>query len=263
MTKRRHRHKPARQGVTRTLVIPDCHCPYEDALAFDTMLAAARVYRPDIAVIIGDFADCYAVSAHPKPPERRSNLAWEIAEVNKRLDQIGRLGARRVIYCAGNHEYRFDRFIRDKAPELFGVAPNIQTLFRVRERGWEWVPYMRTIKVGKVAYTHELGRCGVNTARQTLLDYGGNIVVGHSHRAGVSYQGTIDDGGRVCMNVGWLGSVAEIDYAHHARAERDWEHGFGTVEQDRGGVAWMTFIPIIQGRCIIDGRVVSGRKRAA
>ncbi len=85
-------------------------------------------------------------------------------------------------------------------------------------------------------------------------------MVGHSHRAGISYQGTVDDGGRVCMNVGWLGSVEEIDYHHRARAERDWEHGFGIVEQDAQGVAWMQFVPIIAGRCIIKGRVVSGRK---
>lgn len=243
------------------MVIPDSHVPYEDKLAFDTMLAAAKVYKPDNIVIIGDFVDCYAVSAHPKSPERRASLKWEIDEANKRLDQVGRLGADRVVYCSGNHEYRYDRFIRDKAPELYETAPSIQSLLRIKARGWEWVPYMRHIKIGKVAYTHEIGRCGVNTARQSLLDFGGNLIVGHSHRAGVSYQGTIDDGGRVCMNVGWLGSVKDIDYAHHARAERDWELGFGTVDQDIQGVAWMNFIPIIKGRCIIDGRVVTGRRR--
>ena len=248
--------------VTRTLIIPDTHAPYHDELAWQTMLAAARVYKPDIIVLIGDFVDCYAVSAHPKSPERRSSLQHEIAVSNKMLDAVGRLGAKRVIFCSGNHEYRLDRFIRDKAPELFGIAPNIQTLLRIKARGWEWVPYMRYLKIGKVAYTHELGRCGVNTARATLLDFGGNIVVGHSHRAGLSYQGTVDDGCRVCMNVGWLGDEKEIDYAHRARAERDWEKGFGIVEQDAQGVAWMTFVPIIYGRCVVRGRVVQGRRAA-
>lgn len=255
---RRGRKRPAR--VTRTFVFPDTHVPYHDPLAFDTALAAAAVYKPDVIVIIGDFADCLSVSAHPKTPDRKIGLKDEIAAVNRELDRIGRLGARRVIYCSGNHEFRFDRFIRDKAPEMFGMV-TIQDLLRIKERGWEWVPYMQYLKVGKVAYTHELGRCGINTARQSLLDFGGNVVVGHSHRAGISYQGTIDDGGRVCMNVGWLGSVDEIDYHHRARAERDWEHGVGVVEQDAQGVAWMQFIPIIAGRCIIDGQIVTGRKR--
>lgn len=236
-------------------MIPDLHAPFHDKKAWSCFLKAARAVKPDNIVIIGDFADCYAVSFHPKTPGRKSNLDWEIDVTNKCLDQVMKLGAKRVVYCGGNHEFRMDRFIRDKAPELHGLkGTTMPELLRLKKRGVQWVPYMQYVRIGKVAYTHEIGRCGVNTARATLMDFGGNIVVGHSHRAGLSYQGTVHDGQRVCMNVGHMADVKDIDYFHRARAERDWETGFGIVDQDKRGIGWMTFVPIIYNRCMVDGK---------
>lgn len=242
----------------RTIAIPDCHFPYHDKKAWKCFLKAAKAAKPKNIVIIGDLIDCYAVSFHPKTPGRLSDLAWEIDETNKALDQIQDIGADRIVYCGGNHEFRMDRYIRDKAPELHGLrGTTMPELLNIKKRGIQWVPYMEYMRIGKVAYTHEIGRCGVNTARATLMDFGGNIVVGHSHRAGLSYQGTVHDGGRVCMNIGWLGDVKSIDYFHRARAERDWETGFGVIDQDSRGVGWMTFVPIVYNSCMIDGKRIT------
>lgn len=243
----------------RTLVIPDLHAPYHDKKAWRCFLKAARYTKPKRVVIIGDFGDYYAVSSHPKSPSRKANLEWEIQETNKCLDEVEKIGADQIVYCGGNHEFRMDRHIRDKAPELFGLkGTTVPEQYRLKERGIKFVPYMSYIRIGKVAYTHEVGRCGVNTARATLMDFGGNIVVGHSHRAGLSYQGTVHDGQRVCMNVGWMGDLDSIDYFHRARAERDWETGFGVVDQDKRGVGWMTFVPIIFNKCLLDGKLFDG-----
>lgn len=242
----------------RTIVVPDCHFPYQDKKAWKCFLKAAKAAKPKNIVIIGDLIDFYAVSFHPKTPGRKANLAWEIDEGNKALDQIQSLGAERTEYTGGNHEFRLDRFIRDRAPELHGLkGTTVPELLNLKKRGIRWTPYMEYVRIGKVAYTHEIGRCGVNTARATLMDFGGNIVVGHSHRGGLAYQGTVHDGGRVCMNVGHMADLKSIDYFHKARAERDWETGFGIVDQDSRGVGWMTFVPIIYNRCIVDGKVYS------
>jgi predicted phosphodiesterase len=248
-------------AVSKIMVCPDVHVPYQDELAWSTFLRAVEVVRPDALVIIGDFADCLSVSFHPKTPERKISLKAEIEAVNTELDRVGRLGVPRVIYCAGNHEFRAERYLTEKAPELFGMIA-IQDLLRVKERGWEWVPYKQWIRIGKTAFTHDVERCGVNATRQSLLDFGGNLVFGHSHRGGIAYQGTVEGDQHVAMNVGWLGSYAAIDYRNAARAKRDWQHGFGIVYQDSAGYSWMQFVPVLSGRCIVDGHVVSGRKAA-
>lgn len=245
-------------AVTTTLVIPDCHIPFHDKLVWETILAVGRHLRPDIVVIIGDFADCYAISFHPKSPERKLNFKSEIEAASDELDRVEALGVPRVIFCEGNHENRLNRYLAQRAPELHGLL-SVRDLLRVDERpGWEWVPYQSWVKVGKVAYSHEVGECGKYTAQRTLDAFGDNIVVGHSHRGGVAYGGTVEGSKHVALNVGWAGDAAAVDYMHAAKT-RAWQAGFGLVEQDAEGVGWCSFTPILEGRCMVRGQVVEGR----
>lgn len=245
-------------GTTRVLVCPDAHHPFVDRLAWETFLAAGRALRPDVLVIIGDFIDSYSISSHTKDPARKVHFRDELDATNAALDEIDALRVPRVIMCEGNHETRLARAIADRAPEFHGLL-DMRGLLDVNDRGYEWVPYKQWIRVGKIAFTHDIERCGVNAARQSLLDFGGNIVFGHTHRGAVVYQGTVDGDQHVCLNVGWLGDYETVDYKHQARARRDWQHGFGLVTLDSTGCGWCEFVPILSGRCIVDGRVISGR----
>lgn len=248
-------------GTARVLVCPDAHHPFVDPLAWSTFLAAAREWRPDVLVIIGDFVDSYSISSHAKDPERKVNFRDEINAANAALDEIDSLRVPRVVFCEGNHETRLARAIAERAPEFHGLI-DIRDLLRIHQRGYEWVPYKQLIRIGKIAFTHDVERCGVNAARQSLIDMGGNLVFGHTHRGAVVYAGTVEGDQHVCMNVGWLGSFDDIDYKHQARARREWQHGFGLVTLDATGCGWCEFVPILSGRCIVDGRVVSGRMAA-
>lgn len=265
--KQRHREKRARANGTagalyRILVIPDCHHPYADALAWGTCLAAAAALRPDCAVIIGDFPDCYAVTSHVRDPRRRrpQQMAWELGCANEEADRLSAIGLDRVEYVEGNHETRLTRFIAEHAPELDGLAGlTVREQLRVDARGWGWTPYKESLQIGEMSFTHDVERCGVNTARQSLQDYGHNITIGHSHRAAVAYAGTTAGKTHVGLNVGWLGDYSSVDYRHRDMARRDWQHGFGWITQTSDGVSWAQFIPIISGRCVVDGQLVSGR----
>lgn len=253
--------KPAAK-TSRILVIPDMHVPYHDARVWATILAAVKASKPETIVIIGDFADCYAVSSHPKSLDRKADFAAEIDVVNTELDRLQKVAGPecRIIFCEGNHEDRITRYLQSRAPELGGLhGMRAAGLFRARDRGIAWVPYRRHIKIGRCSFTHDVGRCGVNTARQSLIDFGGNLVVGHSHRGGVAYQGEAKGANHFCLNVGWGGDVDEIDYVHRIRAKRDWAHGFGVVDQDSAGYSWGQFVPVISGRCVLDGVVINGR----
>lgn len=250
-----------RAKPTRIMVCPDAHHPYVDELAWRTFLAAARKVKPDVMVVIGDFADCYAVSSHAKDPGRKSRLKDELEAVNKALDQISRLEIPRVEFCEGNHETRITRFVASEASALYGML-DVKDLLRITERGWGWTAYNDFLRIGKVAFTHDVGRCGVNTARQSLQDFGGNIVIGHSHRASLAFQGTTAGEQHFGLNVGWLGDVDSIDYHHKARARRDWQHAFGLIDQTADGLSWATLVPILEGRCVVYGEQVSGRARS-
>lgn len=254
---------PERGQTTRILVLPDMHFPFEDRLVWSTMLAVARDMRPDVVVIIGDWIDCFSISEFPKTPGRAQCLKDEVDAGGAALDELLALRVPRVVWTEGNHEERLTRTVIAKNPALWGFVPTIPDYLQLKEKGVEWVPYRRWIKIGKFAFTHEVGYCGVNAARASLMAFGNNIVFGHSHRAGVVYSGNTEGDKHVALNVGWGGDFDQVDYGHRAQQVREWQHAFGWVVQDERGCGWGTVTPIIDGRCVVDGRVISGRSKEA
>lgn len=229
------------------LVIPDTHVPYHDRASWELVLRVKSKLRPDGTVIIGDFADFWAVSSHTKDPARKASLRAEVRAVNRELDRLGR----NVVFLGGNHEYRLERYLAERAPELFGLI-DCPSLFRIRERGWKWVPYHQHYQLGKVLFTHDLGFSGKNASSQTLDAAGTCVVFGHTHRGGLAYGGTVRGEHRVAMNVGWLGDFSKIDYMHRAKT-RHWQHGFGWITMNQKGLAWMQFCAIVGGKVVVNG----------
>lgn len=254
--------RAASSELYRILVIPDCHHPYADELAWNTCLEAARVVRPNCAVIIGDFPDCYAVTSHTKDPSRRraGQLAWELDRTDEEANRLQAIGLERVEYVEGNHETRLTRYIAEHAPELDGLGGLcVRDRLRIDKRGWGWTPYKESLRIGEMSFTHDVERCGVHTARQSVLDYGDNVTIGHSHRAGIAYVGSARGSTHVGLNVGWLGDYSKVDYRHRDMARREWQHGFGWITQTPDGVSWCQFVPIINGVCVVDGQLIRGR----
>ena len=243
----------------RMLVIPDAHFPDVDRRAWNTMLAAGEALKPDTVCIIGDFLDGYPISFHAKHPSKRRSLAAEIDSANRGLDEVMGIGAKRVIYCEGNHEHRLDRYIAEKCPELYGVVSDLSGLLKIHQRkGWEWHPYRTFVRVGKLVIAHDFGKAGANAMRDSLAAVGDNICFGHTHRLGTYYGGTIDGTTHVALNVGWLGNINAIDYRHRFEAAKNSQHGFGWVEFDERGTAFCQAIPIVNGRAIVNGKAVRG-----
>lgn len=233
------------------LTIPDTHVPYHCPKTWATILRAIKRKKPELVVIIGDFADFYAVSSFPKDPARKANLVYEVACVNRELCKVQDLMDSKVIFVAGNHEARLQSYVTQKAPELFGLV-NIPKLFKLKERGWDYVPYRSHTHVGKLAFSHDVGYSGKSAAQQSLAAFQGNLVFGHTHRGEVVYGGTVKGEHRVCMNVGWAGDLDQIDYMHKS-ATKDWQHGFGWADMDVKGNAWLSFVPILGGTCCVAG----------
>ena len=239
--------------MERILVIPDTHVPYHDPKALSLVRKVARHFRPEHMVIIGDFADFYSVSSHSRNPERRHNLEWEVAEVNRELDKLDGL-APHTIFCEGNHEDRLRRHLWNKTPELFGLV-SVKKLFKIAERGWTFIPYTKHTWIGKIGFTHDIGHSGKYALMRSLEAFGGNLVFGHTHRGGTAYLGEVRGKQHFGLNVGWLGDVEQLDYGFEAKARRDWQLGFGWINLDKRGYGWSQFIPILKGHtAVVEGR---------
>ena len=248
---------PAQSGLRTTLVISDVHRPYHDPQAWLVALEVARELRPYRVVIIGDWQDCYSVSKFTKDPDRLRFLRDELEDGRAGLRELETAAqAECYDFCEGNHEVRIPALINSKVPALHGMI-SIREYLGLDAHGWRWAPYKTSVRVGKMTYTHDVGRYGMYAARWTLADVGTNVTFGHTHKLCSWFEGNLHEGVHTCLNVGWLGDLDKVDYKHQDKARREFQHGLGVVYQDQDGVSYAHPVPIISGRCEVAGRMIS------
>lgn len=245
--------------LERLFFVPDTHVPYHDEHAWQTVLAAARAFKPTILVVLGDFWDCYACSFHSRDPRRATMVLQELEVVEQKRKELDALKAKRKIFIAGNHEYRLDRYIQDRAPALYGIT-SVPKLLKLRENNWEYVPYQDGINIGKLYVTHELGSAGAGAIKKARADAETNVVIGHIHRMGSVYEANARGVPKVGAAFGWLGDFETVDYMHRRRAQREWVHGCGTGYMDSKGHVYLQGVPVVDGQACIEGKIV-GKKR--
>lgn len=249
-----------RAKLEKILFIPDCHVPYHDKNAFNLMLKAAEVFKPDHVIILGDFADFYGVSSHSKDPNRALRLVEEVADVKAALDRVKALGAKTNTFVAGNHEDRLERYLRDKAPELFNFI-SIPKILELKEKGFAYTPYKQSHRIGKMNVTHDAGTAGRYAHYKSLDTFQHNVIIGHTHRLGYAVEGNAQGERHVTAMFGWLGDVKEIDYMHQVKAAKDWTLGFGIgYLEPKSGTVYLTPVPIVKGTCLIEGQLIVADK---
>lgn len=240
----------------KVLEIPDTHHPIHDKRAWKLLLTAMKWWKPDVIKLVGDFGEFESVTAHRKNPKNAARfLEKDVESVNKALDELDSLKARKKIYVFGNHESRVDRYIADKAPELY-ESEFLAKRLRLKERGWSYVPYGEHFRLGKVYTTHDVNAAGKNAVDQALHAYQSNIVTGHTHRIRYIVEGNATGDVHVSASFGWLGDVKKIGYKQRMKAMKDYVLGFGIGRYNpSNGFTYLTPVPIVRYSCCVEGKV--------
>jgi len=233
--------------------IPDVHVPNHDPRAWKLMLKVLDAFRPETIIILGDFAEFEPVSAHPRKPRSERFLTADLVPIASALAELESVGALHKIYVMGNHESRLERYIAKNAPALDGLFSYDAW---VQDLGWETVPYLETYKLGKLNITHDTGTAGMNAHRDAAADHMGSTIIGHTHRMSYEVRGKVDGVPYLAAMFGWLGKADKVTYLHNAKAAH-WVHGFGIGYTFPDGVTHVQPVPIIGGRCVVEGRVYS------
>lgn len=107
--------KLADNGVTKTLVLSDLHCPYN----CDNVLEIVNKHKDEIDTLVlgGDVIDCYAISSF-QPLEPRP-LVVEMASCHNLLKQIQNIipNVKKII-IKGNHEKRWEKYLANMKSEV-------------------------------------------------------------------------------------------------------------------------------------------------
>lgn len=255
MKKKKASKKPR---LERILFIPDMHVPYHDKRATELMLKAAKEFKPDHVLILGDMADFYAVSSHSKDPSRMVKFDEEVKETRNMLSRIKKLGAKNNVFIEGNHEDRLRRYLQDKAPELHSVI-SVPALLELDKAGYKFVPYKTSYSLGKLNVTHDLGTAGRYAHYKSLDSFQHNIIIGHTHRLGYAVEGNAVGERHVTAMFGWLGDNNEVDYMHRNKMNKDWCLGFGVGYLDvASGTIYLSPVPIVNYTVVLEGKLYNG-----
>lgn len=251
--------KQQMDDTKRVMFIPDAHHPFVDRDVWGLLLRAARHYRPHVLVILGDFADFYAVSFFAKTPTRKNLLVDELDASRLALQELTEAAGTQCstrVYLEGNHEERLTRYITQHAPALAGLV-DVRSALGITKLGYEFVPYKKSYQLGKLRISHDFGKHGHGAILDARNTVEGNAVIGHVHSLGTVYRSNVHGEVHVGASFGWLGDFDAIDYRHADKARRDWAHGFGVARLEANGNIHIQPIPVVGRKVVVEGKIIT------
>lgn len=226
-------------AIKRAGILNDVHIPFEDRQRYELALRIFAHAGIDHLFLNGDVGEFLGVSRHPRHPrDTELGFARELEYLNKKFDEIMEMfPGVPVTYICGNHEYRFFRFIRDLAPQMWGIldCPDILK-FSERPR-WRFVDYgpEQLVRVGesRLYLRHEPLGGGANPAKATAEKSVVDVAFGHTHIYQVHQHRKFGPTPYLvkAYSLGWLGDRSRnvFDY----RGPKDnWVLGCSLVEWD-------------------------------
>lgn len=255
---------------TKIAVLPDIHVPAHNRKIMWAVLRALKDYKPDIVILIGDVADCFAISAWPADPSVTRNFQEELEETRRVIDKIMKVsGCYWLFYVMGNHEDRMWRHLTHVAPALanvinhstrekalavhdllgYGPEDHVTFLYDLAERGG----FGGGLIVNEDTEFHHgfIVRPHPGASPRADADRSGRSTThGHTHRAGFTVRETTA-GEVVGMELGHLVDPTH-PYLAYANLLNNWHPaiGFGTIV---GGKVHMEVLPIVQ--TMVDGQL--------
>jgi predicted phosphodiesterase len=223
----------------RVAAIPDQHAPYTDLSAFNWVYSQIEEFKPDIIVNIGDGIEADAGSKFESDAEH--DLFEEFRFLRDEiLTPLSQLGASKLVYVCGNHEYnalenpgRIDRRLRRLIVQDFQEATE----------GWMVKPYAADNRgryaIGQFIFRHG-AKAGIRADHHETLNYGAEYclhVMGHTHRpkpvTRIELPGAIPTH-RYYANVGACVDWRKLAYARRCNVQ-SWGCGVFLGETDGSG----------------------------
>jgi hypothetical protein len=223
------------KGNNKGLILNDIHLPYQDNDALETALNYGLKFNPNFVFLNGDTIDMYQASRFIKD-KRLRDLAGEIEITREFLKDLQAFFNCPIYFKIGNHEDRWENYLKIAAPELLGIAEfELQNILRFGESGVQLVKSKQIAKIGKLtlAHGHEFGQSvfsPVNAARGLYTRAKIDCAIGHHHVTSEHSEKDMDGNVVTTYSIGALCGLAP-DYLPYNK----WNHGFATIETDLDG----------------------------
>lgn len=239
------------------IILSDLQLPYHHTRALASVCTMLADRQSDISEVhqIGDFFDFCAISQWSRgtPKEDGKRLQHEIDVADRVMTDIGKAYPGLKTRIKGNHDDRLDRYLATQAPGLAGLRVlAYDSLTLAREHAWETKAEPYTLAPGTVA-VHGLAvraKSG-HTAHAHLDRLAGNVVHGHTHRAGLVYR-TLGTDQRWAMETGCLMDRGQATYLPCGAA--DWQLAIAALYTDNSVVCPVLCHINTDGSFVFDGK---------
>jgi hypothetical protein len=224
-------------GIIQYAILNDIHFPYEARAFYDALDLIKGWPNLKHIYLNGDCMEVESLSSHPKHPIHNKFFNQEIEYANTKFDLIQRKFKNMpVTLIEGNHCFRYFRFIRDVAPEMWGLIQFPSLLQFEKRKNWIFIPYGPTqwVKCGNTRdlwLRHEPLVGGANHAKGTAEKSYVSVIYGHTHQV---QQYTVKKSGPEPYHVtaysgGWLGDISKPCFDYRG-AKDNWMLGFTRID---------------------------------
>jgi predicted phosphodiesterase len=238
------------KGQNNILILSDIHLPYQDNEALNLALNYGIENKVNTIYLNGDTLDMYHGSRFVKD-RRKRDLAYELEMGRNFLKQLQEVFKCPIYFKIGNHEKRWEDYLRIQAPELLGIADfELETILRFREFGVTLVKDKQTAMAGKLPIMHGHEWQGgfappVNPARGLYMKAKQSCIIGHHHRTSEHTEKSLSGEVTTTWSTGCLCGL-QPDYAPF----NNYNHGFAHVIVQNDGSYYLKNIRIIDYKIV-------------
>ena len=253
------------KGAYSRVAIPDTHGSKADKKAVAAMLRDLEVIQPKQVVLLGDHIDCggFLAQHHTLGYVAEIAYSWEddVEATNTLLDRVqAAVPDAEIRYLYGNHEMRVERWIvtqtlrHQKDANYLMRMMSPASVLSLEDRGiqhhetgrtYDGLHVRGTIRLGNCHFTHG-SRTGKYATKNTLQDFGANVVHGHTHQSAFASMVSVHQG----LVGGWSpGCLCElVPLWGHPSNPTQWSHGYG-LQLVRPNEDFLHInVPIIDGK---------------
>jgi predicted phosphodiesterase len=233
------------------LILSDIHLPYQDNEALECAISEGLKQGCDSIILNGDALDCHMISDFVKDPRKRK-FKDELYSIRQFLASLRHTFPNaNIYYKEGNHEERYWRYMRIKAPELFDIdAFDFPTLTHCDKHDVKWIDGKSKLNIGKLSifHGHEFGKQflpSVNVARGLFMKTKVSALCGHHHQTAEHNERDANGKFITCWGVGCLSELSP-DYNPYSK----YNHGFAIVDKGTNGAFSVHNYRIHEGRIL-------------
>jgi len=233
------------------LILSDIHLPYQDNEALECAISEGLKQGCDAIILNGDALDCHMISDFVKDPRKRK-FKDELYSIRQFLASLrNTFPDAHIYYKEGNHEERYWRYMRIKAPELFDIdAFDFPTLTHCDKHDVKWIDGKSKLNIGKLSifHGHEFGKQflpSVNVARGLFMKTKVSALCGHHHQTAEHSERDANGKFITCWGVACLSELSP-DYNPYSR----YNHGFAIVEKGNNGAFSVKNYRIHEGKIL-------------